>query len=339
MSLHPYVAIEGAIGVGKTTLARILGETLPGETLLEVFEENPFLGDFYADRARYAFQTQIFFLLSRYRQQHRVIASTLKHNVLISDYLFVKDWLFAHLNLVGDELKMYERVHAILGEHIPAPSLVVYLRASTDTLMRRITFRDRSYERQMDRDYIEALRQTYDRFFADYTTSPLLILDTDNLDFVNDSDARALMLNRIKSALASGSYQLPLLDLPGEPDALPPVRLGLRLHDFQRLQSANEPAKGFIADLFFNYIALTEDIGSLGRTLKSAWCQQDGFLAQTGNRQEAHDQAMSSVQAEMEEALAEALADLLKVANDAGIDLESAYIKKVRQTRPGAPSH
>ncbi len=336
MSLHPYVAIEGAIGVGKTTLARVLSETLPGESLLEVFEENPFLGDFYADRARYAFQTQIFFLLSRYRQQHRVIASTLKRNTLISDYLFAKDWLFAHLNLVGDELAMYERVHAILGEHIPAPSLVVYLRASTDTLMRRIAFRDRSYERQMERDYIEALRQTYDHFFSDYTAAPLLVLDTDNLDFVNDSNARAQVISRIKGALDSGSYQLPLLDLPNAPDVLTPIGAGFRLHDFQRLQEVSDREKNLIADLFFNYIAFTESIGNLGRTLKSAWRQQDQLLAQTGNRQEAHDRALGIVQPELEVGLAEALADLLKIANDAGIDLEVAYIRQARQHEPDA---
>src|SRR5512136_940416 len=148
---HPYIAIEGAIGVGKTTLARFLGEGLSAELLLEVFEENPFLSDFYADRARYAFQTQIFFLLSRYRQQHSVIANTISRMPLVSDYLFAKDWLFAHLNLAGDELAMYERVHAILGEQIPAPALVVYLKASTDTLLQRIAHRDRPYERKMAR--------------------------------------------------------------------------------------------------------------------------------------------------------------------------------------------
>src|SRR5512140_1401750 len=131
-SRRMYIAIEGVIGVGKTTLARLLQPSFENsDLLLEVFEENPFLSDFYADRARYAFQTQIFFLLSRYRQQHKVISDTLAQATLISDYLFAKDWLFAHLNLQGDELAMYERVHAILGEQIPQPDLVVYLRTST----------------------------------------------------------------------------------------------------------------------------------------------------------------------------------------------------------------
>ena len=122
-----YVAIEGPIGVGKTTLARILHEELGGQLLLEVFEENPFLSDFYADRARYAFQTQIFFLLSRYRQQYEMVPRTLALGSLVSDYLFAKDRLFARLNLGGDELAVYEHMHAALGEKIAAPSLVVHL--------------------------------------------------------------------------------------------------------------------------------------------------------------------------------------------------------------------
>ena len=210
MPAHPYIAIEGAIGVGKTTLARFLGEGLTAELLLEVFEENPFLSDFYADRARYAFQTQIFFLLSRYRQQHSVIANTISRCPLVSDYLFAKDWLFAHLNLAGDELAMYERVHAILGEQIPAPALVLYLKASTDTLMERIAFRDRSYERQMSRAYLDDLRLAYDRFFTDYTDAPVLVLDTDGLDIVRNPEIRAEVVAKVKSALRLESYQLSL---------------------------------------------------------------------------------------------------------------------------------
>ena len=115
MVRNPFIAIEGVIGVGKTSLARLMRDSFVAELLLEVFEENPFLSDFYADRERYAFQTQIFFLLSRYRQQYRVIGPTLSHSALISDYSFAKDRLFAHLNLSGDELDMYERVHGVLA--------------------------------------------------------------------------------------------------------------------------------------------------------------------------------------------------------------------------------
>lgn len=329
MSFHPYIAIEGAIGVGKTTLARMLADSMGAELLLEVFEENPFLGDFYADRARYAFQTQIFFLLSRYRQQHKVIAQSIEHTTLVSDYLFAKDWLFAHLNLGGDELAMYERVHAILGEQIPAPTLVVYLKAATDTLMGRIAFRDRSYERQMERTYIEDLQLAYERFFAEHTSAPVLTIDTDGLDIVHDADARSEVINRIKDALHSDSVQLPLPDMDAtlaEPRAL---HQGRRLPDFQRFQRVLDQEKGFIVDLFFDYICLTEEIGEIGRVLKRVWHRQEKFLEQVGNRPEAHDRALESVSADLEEELADALAYVLKIANDAGIDLETAYVKKM----------
>lgn len=329
MTYHPYIAIEGAIGVGKTTLARILGETVPAEVLLEVFEENPFLSDFYADRQRYAFQTQIFFLLSRYRQQHKVIANTLRHSSLISDYVFAKDWLFAHLNLAGDELAMYERVHAILGEQIPSPSLVIYLRASIDVLMDRIRFRGRSYERQMERDYIAALQEAYDRFFAEYTEAPVLRLDTDGVDIVNDLDARADVVSRVRSALQGESLQLPLLDFEAAPEVQTTTLSRRRLADFQRFHRALDRDKGFIADLFFNYICLTEEVGEIGRLIKQTWRRQDSLLPETGNRQEAMDRALETAKADLQEELADALAFLLKIANDAGIDLEAAYLSKM----------
>ncbi|MBC7262232.1 MAG: deoxynucleoside kinase, partial [Chloroflexi bacterium] len=149
-----YVAIEGPIGVGKTTLARLIHNQLDAELLLEVFEENPFLSKFYTDRAKYAFQTQIFFLLSRYRQQHDVIAKVLQRSSLVSDYTFAKDQLFARLNLSGDELAVYETLHGVLAEKIPLPDLVVYLRANLDVLLERIAIRDRTYERAMSSEYL-----------------------------------------------------------------------------------------------------------------------------------------------------------------------------------------
>jgi len=177
-----YIAIEGVIGVGKTTLARLMQPTFDAEVLLEIFEENPFLSDFYADRARYAFQTQIFFLLSRYRQQNNNIRPILASGRnLLSDYTFAKDALFAGINLKGDELSMYYKVHEALGEKIPKPDLLVYLQASTDTLMQRIALRDRPYERQMEREYIDELNHAYDDFFSKpYNHTPILIIETDN---------------------------------------------------------------------------------------------------------------------------------------------------------------
>jgi deoxyguanosine kinase len=207
-----YIAIEGVIGVGKTTLARLLEPIFDAELLLEVFEENPFLSDFYADRERYAFQTQIFFLLSRYHQQRRAIPDILQRRSLISDYTFAKDSLFARINLSGDELEMYKRVHEALAEKIVPPDLLVYLRASTDVLIRRIATRDRSYERNMDRAYIEQLNQAYEDFFSQpYGNTLILTIDTDPLDFVRFPEHLNLIENRIRATLNLPPYQEQLL--------------------------------------------------------------------------------------------------------------------------------
>jgi len=199
-----YLAIEGVIGVGKTTLARLLQPRLNADLLLEVFEENPFLPKFYADRERYAFQTQIFFLLSRYRQQQVV---RLDDRPLIADYTFAKDRLFALLNLEGDELEMYDRVHQALAETVVLPDLVVYLRASLDVLMGRIAARDRPYERGMDPDYIESVRRAYEDHFAHYDATPLLVVDTDGLDYVRNPEDLAYVEGQIRIALSAAEVQ------------------------------------------------------------------------------------------------------------------------------------
>jgi len=209
-----FIAIEGVIGVGKTTLARLLQQSFDADLLLEVFEENPFLSDFYADRERYAFQTQIFFLLSRYRQQREMVVKTVTAGKpLLSDYTFAKDALFARINLTGDELEMYHRVHEALSEKIPDPHLTVYLYASTDVLMQRITLRDRPYERTMDRNYIAQLGKAYDEFFANQSGQHLII-DTTHLDFVRYPDHLKEIENRIREALDISPYQpsLPMAD-------------------------------------------------------------------------------------------------------------------------------
>ena len=207
MQKHYYIAVEGVIGVGKTTLARLSQTEFQAETLLEVFEENPFLARFYQDRKRYAFQTQIFFLLSRYQQQHEAIPAALARANLISDYTFDKDQIFARLNIEPDELAMYERVHSIMATKIVKPDLVVYLRADTDTLMERIALRDRSYERAMERDYIAALGRTYDDFFAHYSIAPVLTLDANQIDFVHRAKDLHAVIQRIRSKLEEGAYQ------------------------------------------------------------------------------------------------------------------------------------
>ncbi len=204
-----FFAIEGVIGVGKTTLARMLQPAFQANLLLEVFEENPFLSNFYSDRARYAFQTQIFFLLSRYHQQNRNVPGMISDGQhLISDYTFEKDSLFASINLQGDELEMYYRVHEALAEKIPTPNLIVYLRASTETLMQRIAMRDRPYERQMDPGYIDMLNRAYDKsFLGEDRRVPVLVLDANQIDFVRHPEDLAFVENRIRQSLLMAPFQ------------------------------------------------------------------------------------------------------------------------------------
>ena len=211
-----YVVIEGVIGVGKTSLARLLQPTFKSNILLEVFEENPFLSKFYEDRDRYAFQTQMFFLLSRYDQQKRSVPGLLREGLsLISDYTFNKDALFASITLNGDELEMYSQLHSALAEKIPAPDLVVYLRAKTDVLMQRITLRDRPYERSMDQGYIDLVNRAYDAYFLKSDgQSDVLVIDSNDMDFVHNEDDLHCIENSIRQKLQLPPFQqeLPIAD-------------------------------------------------------------------------------------------------------------------------------
>lgn len=184
-----YIVIEGPIGVGKTTLVTKLAERYRARTVLEVFEENPFLADFYADRDRYAFQTEMFFLLSRYRQQENFAQDDLFGQMSVSDYLFTKCRLFASLTLSDHELTLYDRMYSILSTQVPKPDVVVHLNAPLDTLLGRIRKRGRSYERNMDPEYLERLRSLYVQFFQHYEHTPLLNLDTSDVDFTQDDAA------------------------------------------------------------------------------------------------------------------------------------------------------
>lgn len=325
MAAPLYIVIEGVIGVGKTTLARLLQPEYGARLMLEVFEENPFLASFYADRKRYAFQTQIFFLLSRYRQQG-AIREYIGRFPLLSDYLFAKDHLFARLNLTGDELATYETLYHTLAEHITPPHLVVYLRASVDTLMARIAARDRPYERGMARSYIEDLARAYDDFFATYTDSPLLVVDTDDLNVVNNREDLEEVAARVRAALGQGTYQqsLPLAGLPPPLTPAPPERLELptggRLRDLQAFQRAVEA--GEAADLFTASLKLQEQIGSLARELAGVW-----RVAHLDRPVDQLPAALTDHHSTLRAELASTLAALLRLANQLGVDLEGALLE------------
>ncbi|MEA2008315.1 MAG: deoxynucleoside kinase [Chloroflexota bacterium] len=208
-----YIAIEGAIGVGKTTLSRLLSQTFKSELLLEIFEENPFLADFYTDREIYAFQTQIFFLLSRYHQQKQVPHLLAKNEHLIADYTFEKDALFAGLNLTGDELETYHNVHTALAEKLATPDLIVYLKAETNVLMQRIAHRDRPYERDMKSDYIDELNQAYEEHYTNQrSTVSILPVNTNELNYVASAEDLKWVENRIRQMLKIPPFQTSLLN-------------------------------------------------------------------------------------------------------------------------------
>ena len=181
-----HIAIEGVIGAGKTSLALMVGETLSANVVLEKFEENPFLKDFYRDPERYAFQTQIFFLLTRYKQQRDLFQADLFHRFLVTDYIFEKDKIFAYLNLQDEELKLYETLVSSIEHSIPTPDLVVYLQSSVPRLMTNIRQRGRAYEASMSETYIKDLNEAYNYFFFRYKSTPLLIVNSAEIDFVNN---------------------------------------------------------------------------------------------------------------------------------------------------------
>ncbi len=188
MKFPYYIAIEGSIGVGKSSLAEILCSRLEAKLILEKFEDNPFLVDFYNNPERFAFQTQLFFLLSRYRQQQELHQTELFTKTLITDYMFVKDRLFAALNLNDKEMSLYNSLAKILEKNVSVPDMVIFLQADTDRLMHNIKIRGREYEKTIDWKYIDTLNQLYNEYFFRYDKNPLLIINTNDIDFVNNKE-------------------------------------------------------------------------------------------------------------------------------------------------------
>jgi len=207
--IYQYIAIEGVIGVGKTSLAKLLAERMGGRLVLEKPEDNPFLEDFYRDQTRFAFQTQIFFLLSRYQQQKEFPQQDLFHPVVVSDYLFAKDKIFAHINLSEDELLLYDRILELMEPHIPKPGLVIYLQSSTERLMKNIRIRSRSYEKPMSEEYIRTLNEAYNHFFFHYNESPLLVVNGTRIDFVNNPKDLEDLIGIIMSPITGIRYYNP----------------------------------------------------------------------------------------------------------------------------------
>ena len=208
-----YIAIEGTIGVGKTSLAKILSERLDSRLVMEEFEQNPFLEDFYNDPKSFAFQTQIFFLLSRYKQQIGLQQIDLFAKNIIADYMFAKDRLFATLNLNDKELDLYNTVANILEKNLSFPDMVIFLQSDTDRLIENIRKRGRVYEEKIDISYLEALNQVYTEYFFKYDKSPLLIINTNDIDFVNNSNDLEEIINFIRTPVQGTKFFNPIKSL------------------------------------------------------------------------------------------------------------------------------
>jgi deoxyadenosine/deoxycytidine kinase len=204
-----YLVIDGPIGVGKTSLARLLARELGGRLVLERAEDNPFLKDFYKDSKRFAFQTQIFFLLSRYQQLQEMSQTDLFERTTVTDYFFPKDRIFASINLEASEMALYRQLYFLLNPNIPTPDLVVYLQAGPEVLMERVHHRGLDYEKPITPDYLKALNEAYNDFFFHYTDSPLLVVQTSEIDFVNRRADLDDLLQQIMQMKRGIQYYVP----------------------------------------------------------------------------------------------------------------------------------
>jgi len=205
-----YIVVEGPLGVGKTTLARLLAEEFNARAVLEQVEDNPFLRKFYEEPGAYAFQTQLFFLLSRYRQQRALVQQDLFAQGTVADYLFAKDQIFAQANLEADELALYKQLFRLLDARLPKPDLVVYLQARAHVLMERLRKRDRDYERRIAPEYVERIAEAYREFFYHYEDTPLLVVNSSDVDFVSRPEDLADLIREIRSMGQGVQHYIPL---------------------------------------------------------------------------------------------------------------------------------
>jgi deoxyadenosine/deoxycytidine kinase len=193
-----YVVVEGPIGVGKTSLACRLAQRLNATTLLEKPEDNPFLEKFYRDTSRYSLPTQLFFLFQRSNELRELAQRDMFHGSTVADYLFEKDALFARLNLNDEEFSLYQQIYQSLHIQIPAPDLVIYLQATPETLLERVRERAQKYEQNMALGYLQRLTQSYNDFFYHYDDAPVLIVNSEHLNFVQGEEDFNLLLERIE---------------------------------------------------------------------------------------------------------------------------------------------
>ncbi len=210
MTKKKYIVVEGPIGVGKTSLAKILAAEFQARSLFERVEDNPFLPKFYEDRETYAFQNQLFFLLSRYQQQRELSQQELFNQNTVADYLFAKDKIFASLTLSSEELNLYQQIYLLLDTRVPKPDLVVYLQARPEVLYKRIKKRDKSYEKYITPEYLEEVAQAYNRFFFHYDEGPLLVVNTSEIDFVSSGNDLADLIKEINNMGPGTQHYIPL---------------------------------------------------------------------------------------------------------------------------------
>ncbi len=205
-----YIVVEGPIGVGKTSLAKLLASEFQARSIFEKVEDNPFLPKFYEDPETYAFQNQIFFLVSRYQQQRELSQQELFKQNIVADYLFAKDKIFATLTLSSEELNLYQQIYQLLDTRVPKPDLVVYLQARPEVLYKRIKKRDKSYERGVTLEYLTEVAQAYNQFFFHYGESSLLVVNTSEIDFVSSSKDLADLIKEINNMGSGTQHYIPL---------------------------------------------------------------------------------------------------------------------------------